>query len=131
MTTFDEQLVAMARAARQRAYAPYSQFLVGAALRTDQGDIVCGGNVENSSYGLTVCAERAAVFTAVASGARKFECLAIASESGVTPCGACRQVLAEFCDDLRILLVDDGPIPRAVVEVSLAQLLPWRFNLAP
>src|ERR1700760_1380000 len=98
---FDD-LVTAARAARERAYAPYSRFQVGAALRTRSGRVFCGCNVENLSFGLTVCAERAAVFAAVAAGEADFEAIAVVADSvqPVTPCGACRQVLVEFSSDL-------------------------------
>src|SRR3954470_15696361 len=101
-----QQLVQAAIGVRQRAYARYSQFLVGAAVLAADGKIYSGCNVENSSYGLTICAERAAVFSAVAAGQRQFQMLAIATAGGGTPCGACRQVLAEFAPDLAILLID-------------------------
>lgn len=122
------QLIDAACAVRKLAYAPYSQFLVGAALLTRDHRIIVGCNVENVSYGLTNCAERVAVGTAVAAGTREFAAIAIASSNGCTPCGACRQVLAEFCADLSVYLVDvDGG--RVVTELSLAQLLPGRFDL--
>uniref|UniRef100_A0A7C2K2R9 Cytidine deaminase n=1 Tax=Schlesneria paludicola TaxID=360056 RepID=A0A7C2K2R9_9PLAN len=122
-----QQLVEAAIAARQRAYAPYSQFQVGAALLTDDGEIFLGCNVENVSYGLTICAERVAVGTAVAAGRQSFQAIAIASSNGCTPCGACRQVLVEFRPDLPILLVnvESGG---AVVKTSLAKLLPGQFD---
>ena len=120
-------LVASAIAVRQRAYAKYSDFLVGAALLAADGLVYCGCNVENVSYGLTNCAERTAAFSAVAAGQRRFELLAIASSGGVTPCGACRQVLAEFAPELPILLVDVDQ-PGQVVEVSLRDLLPGAFT---
>src|SRR5262245_57129050 len=104
-TNEQARLIAAACAARKNAYAPYSQFLVGAALQIVDGDIITGCNVENASYGLTICAERVAIGTAVAAGRREFTAIAIASANGCTPCGACRQVLAEFCADLPIFLV--------------------------
>jgi cytidine deaminase len=122
----DRQLVQEALAARQRAHAPYSKFLVGAAVRTPAGKVYSGCNVENASYGLTNCAERTAVFAAVAAGDKEFARLAIASAGGVSPCGACRQVLAEFAPNLSILLVD-ADRPDEVAEVNLADLLPGRF----
>jgi len=99
-----DALVAAARAVREKAYAPYSHFSVGAALRTRSGRIFCGCNVENLSFGLTVCAERAAVFAAVAAGETDFEAIAVVADSvqPVTPCGACRQVLAEFSTEMQV-----------------------------
>ena len=121
------RLVAAACAIRERAYARYSNFAVGAALLTESGQIVAGCNVENASYGLAVCAERNAVFTAIGQGLTRFRTIAVATAGGVTPCGACRQVLAEFCDDLTVWIVDVDR-PDHVVETSLAQLLPLRFG---
>ena len=125
-----DALVQAAMEIRQRAYARYSKFLVGAALLTGDGHIFAGCNVENGSYGLTICAERAAVFAAVAAGQQKFDRLAVATAGGATPCGACRQVLAEFAPELPILLVD---VDRkgAIVEVNLRDLLPGAFILTP
>src|SRR6478672_12256245 len=117
------ELVQAAIDVREKAYARYSNFLVGAAILAADGRIYSGCNVENASYGLTICAERAAVFNAVAAGQRQFELLAIATAGGASPCGACRQVLAEFAPELPILLVDVNR-PKAVVEVSLKDLLP-------
>ena len=97
-------------------------------MMTADNQIICGCNVENASYGLTICAERNAVFAAVSQGHRKFRAIALATVGGVTPCGACRQVLAEFCDDLPILIVDVDQ-PDRVTETSLAVLLPGRFKL--
>ncbi len=125
----DEQrtaLIAAAISIRNHAYARYSNFLVGAAILCDDGTIVTGVNVENASYGLTSCAERSAVFTAVGQGRRTFAAIAIATAGGFPPCGACRQVLAEFCDALPVLLVDaDNQQP--VYETNLRELLPGRF----
>lgn len=121
-----ERLIQAALDVRSNAYAPYSRFAVGAALLCDSGEIVEGCNVENGSYGLTVCAERAAVLGAVSRGVRRFSAMAVATEGGASPCGACRQVLAEFCDDLPVLLVDAGE-PGSVRETSLNALLPNRF----
>jgi cytidine deaminase len=100
------ELIAAAAAVRERAYAPYSRFLVGAALRAADGTIFAGCNVENASYGLTICAERNAVAQAIAAGARDFTAVAVVSENGVTPCGACRQVLVEFGPEMTVIVVD-------------------------
>jgi len=117
------ELVSAARQVRENAYAPYSRFQVGAALRTASGRIFCGCNVENLSYGLTVCAERAAVFAAVAAGETKFEAIAIVADSGtpVTPCGACRQVMAEFSSDLKVCSAN---LQDQRYETTIAELLP-------
>src|SRR5437763_16520622 len=123
MPTNVHELVQAAIAVSQRAYAKYSRFHVGAALLAGDRKIYSGCNVENSSYGLTICAERAAVFNAIAAGQRKFQLLAIATAGGGTPCGACRQVLAEFARELPILLIDVDRRNK-IVEVNLGQLLP-------
>ncbi|MGQ9462023.1 MAG: cytidine deaminase [Candidatus Fervidibacter sp.] len=122
-----DELVAAAQRVRKNAYAPYSQFPVGAVLLGKSGRIYTGCNVENSSYGLTVCAERNAVFSAVAAGETEFVALVVAAkDASVYPCGACRQVLAEFCDNLPILIVgEDGER----VETNLRELLPHAFRL--
>lgn len=121
-----DELIAEAIDARQRAYAPYSQFQVGAALRTDSGEVFSGCNVENASYGLAICAERVAASTAVAAGYRRFSAVVVASSGGATPCGACRQFLAEFGNDLAILIVDvDSNQVRRFV---LSELLPNAFG---
>ena len=121
------ELVAAARAARDRAYAPYSGFRVGAALLTEQGDVVTAANVENASYGLAICAERSAVVAAVAAGSRSFQAIAVAGNGPdpVTPCGACRQVLREFgCEEVAVL---DGS--GNVGHYPLDALLPHAFGL--
>lgn len=120
-----QQLIEAARNVLQNAYAPYSGYKVGAAVLAD-GKIYTGVNVENASYGLTNCAERSAVFSAVARGVRKVDAVAIAVERGVpSPCGACRQVLREFGRDFPIYLVaDDG----SVRDTTLAALLPHSFG---
>lgn len=126
-TSAPEALIAAALAAQQRAYAKYSRFPVGAALATSNGSIVVGCNVENRSFGLTNCAERTALFTAVTQGEQQFTALALASPGGVIPCGACLQVLSEFCEDLTIWLIDSSQqaLPR---RTSLRELLPQRFE---
>jgi len=103
MESFAE-LVDLAREARDKAYAPYSGFAVGAALLAKSGRIYSGCNVENASYGLSICAERVAIFKAVCAGEQQFEALAVASETLATPCGACRQVLAEFGLDIQVIV---------------------------
>jgi cytidine deaminase len=121
------RLLAAAVAARNGAYAPYSKFSVGAALLDDGGTVWPGANVENASYGLSMCAERTAIFNAVANGgARRFDAIAVAGPSGVTtlPCGACRQVLYEFAPGLRVVYDDGGELK----ETSLAALLPNAFG---
>ena len=119
----EERLLAAAADVRQRAYAPYSSFQVGAALYTETGDLHRGCNVENVSYGLTMCAERVAIGAAVAAGMKKVRLLALVSDSPepVVPCGACRQVLAEFNPSLRILSQTVGG---QSTEFALNALLP-------
>lgn len=122
-------LIARAREAATRAYVPYSEFPVGAAVLTETGDIVTGVNIENASYGLTVCGERVAMQTAAAAGHRTFLAVAVSAPKlpGTTPCGACRQVMNEFKpigQDLVVVLDDSGG-PRCV---GLAALLPEAFG---
>jgi cytidine deaminase len=121
-----DPLVSAARAAQQRAYAPYSHFHVGAALEADDGRVFVGCNVENASYGLTICAERAAICAAVAAGARRFRRAVVVSDSDppAAPCGACRQVLAEFGSDFRI----DAVGPKGTASWTMAALLPAAFS---
>ncbi|MEB3236828.1 MAG: cytidine deaminase [Candidatus Sericytochromatia bacterium] len=123
-------LLDAARAVRSRAHAPYSQFAVGAALLVADGSVVHGVNVENRTFGLTVCAERTAIASAVAAGMRSFVAIAISAERAAPcpPCGACRQVMAEFAPDLPVIL--EGP-DGSPVETSLGHLLPMQFDLPP
>ncbi len=111
--------------AREKAYAPYSGFRVGAALLTRSGRVFTGANVENASYGLSVCAERVAAFKAVAEGEREFEAIAVATGNGVLPCGACRQVLNEFGPDMRVIVADAEGNMRTY---RLSDLLPGGFT---
>jgi cytidine deaminase len=122
----DEELVRVASLARQRAHAPYSKYRVGAAIRTRRNKVHSGANVENASYGLTVCAERTAAFAAVNSGATAFDAIAIVidDERLPTPCGACRQVLAEFSPDMRVILGTTGGKRKVT---TLRDLLPDPF----
>ena len=124
-----QTLLAAARAARARAYAPYSRFAVGAAVLDEQGRVHAGCNVENASYGLTICAERAAVCAAVAAGARDLVAVAIATdlEQPGRPCGACRQVLAEFGLGMQVLLVGRAGVRQ---QTTLRALLPDPFTFA-
>ena len=103
-----DALIAAALAARENAFAPYSKFRVGAAIEDSDGRIHTGCNVENATYGLTVCAERVAVFKAISEGVRKFRRVAVAADTDrlTPPCGACRQILWEFCGDVEIVLVN-------------------------
>lgn len=123
----EEELVKKAVEARGRAYAPYSGFAVGAALLAKDGQIFVGGNIENASYGLTVCAERVALFKAISEGVREFVALAVACGNGpCAPCGACRQVLYEFAPDLLLIMADgEGQTWR---KAKLWELLPQGFG---
>jgi cytidine deaminase len=123
--TFDQTLIAAARQVYSNAYAPYSGFRVGAALQTRSGQVFTGCNVENASYGLTICAERVAVAKAVSEGERDFEAIAVISRGGVAPCGACRQFLAEFNPDLRVIVAGLEGNSR---EFRLSELLPEAFS---
>lgn len=122
------RLMAMAKEAKKRAYSPYSGFSVGAALLCDSGKIYWGCNVENASYTPTCCAERVAIFSAIAEGERKFCAIAIAADSApCMPCGVCRQVMSEFCDpDFEIIFEEKTG---AVGALTLKELLPYGFEL--
>ena len=123
-----DELVKAALEVRDHAYAPYSKFLVGAALVTEDGTVFTGTNVENASYGLTICAERVAACTAAAAGHRKISAVAVATTGGASPCGACRQFLSEFGGSMDIYMVD-ADSPEEVKQMSLADLLPEQFQL--
>ncbi len=122
-----ESLSNLAREASKRAYCKFSNFAVGAALQAADGRVFTGCNVENSSYGLSMCAERVALFRAVAAGATEFTAVAIYTPTStpVPPCGACRQVLGEFMDDMPIRMTCE----QGTADGTLAELLPLRFRL--
>ena len=121
-----QSLIELANEARRRAYAPYSKYPVGAALRTASGRIFTGVNVENAAYPTSICAERTAVFKAVSEGEREFEIIAVVTDNGGSPCGSCRQVLAEFGLDTLVLLADGGG--KVVKETTVRDLLPDAFQ---
>ena len=124
-----ESLLAAALAVRENAFAPFSKFKVGAALEDVDGGIHTGCNVENATYGLTVCAERVAVFKAISEGVRKFRRIAVAADTDVLtpPCGACRQILWEFCNDIEVVLVN----PRGKTETHrMKDLFPKPFDVS-
>jgi cytidine deaminase len=127
MNAHDEELVQAAKAVRARSYSPYSGFAVGAALRGKSGRIYTGTNVENASYPLTVCAERAAVFKAVSEGEREFDSIAVVTSTGAAPCGACRQVLAEFGLDIRVVVAN---LNKRRKVYSISELLPHGFDVS-
>jgi cytidine deaminase len=121
----DDKLIASAAAARERAYAPYSNFKVGAALRGKSGRVYAGCNVENAAYGASMCAERTAIFKAVSEGEREFEAIAVVTENGASPCGSCRQVMMEFAPDMAVLIADTQGHVRAT---TVRDLLPDGFT---
>jgi cytidine deaminase len=123
------ELVQKAQAARATAYAPYSQFLVGAAVRTSDGRVFAGANVENASYGLSVCAERSAVLAAVLAGSREVVAVAVCTELSppAAPCGMCRQTLAEFATDCPVVLCGPHGLDGQVLVTRLRELLPHAF----
>jgi len=122
------RLVESALAAQAKAYAPYSNFFVGAAILSEDGQVFEGCNVENASYGLAICAERSAVCAAIAGGQRHWRAIAVASQDAVTPCGACRQVLHEFGPALEVILVD-GESREVRSRWTAESLLPGAFTL--
>jgi cytidine deaminase len=123
----NDELIEAAKAAREKAYAPYSNYRVGAAVRGDNGKIYAGANVENASYGLCICAERNAVSAAILDGVRRIVAAAVVTSTSppVAPCGMCRQTFAEFADDLPIALINDRG---ERTDTSLRELLPHAFG---
>src|SRR5690348_13805511 len=122
-----DALIAAAKHARENAHAPFSNFRVGAALRANSGRIYTGCNVENASYGLTLCAERVAIFKAISEGERGFEAIAVVADTDALtpPCGACRQIIWEFCGDAEIVLAN----PKGKVErYRMSALFPKPFD---
>jgi len=119
-------VVELAKEARRRAYAPYSNYFVGAALRTTTGKFFTGVNIENAAYPSTICAERTAIFSAVAQGEREFDLIAVVTANGGFPCGGCRQVMAEFNLDMMVVIADeDGKIHQTM---TVRELLPGAFT---
>jgi cytidine deaminase len=122
----EDKLIASATAARERAYAPYSGYKVGAALRGKPGRVYTGCNVENAAYGSSMCAERTAIFKAVSEGEREFEAIAVVTENGGSPCGACRQVMMEFAPGMTVIIADTQGQARVT---TVRDLLPDEFIL--
>jgi len=120
-------LIKRAEEARERAYAPYSKFKVGAALQAKTGEIYAGCNIESSSYGLTICAERVALFKAISEGVRDFIRIVVTADTKefCPPCGACRQVLADFAPELKVILLSSSGKTK---ETTIAELLPEAFG---
>ena len=123
----EKELVEAATAVRENAYAPFSEFKVGAALRTDDGQIIAGSNVESASYGLTVCAERVAVWNAISQGKRKITTIAVVADTAdlTPPCGVCRQIIWEFGGDIPVILAN---LRGDVETVQMKDLLPRAFD---
>jgi cytidine deaminase len=122
-----EQLVEAARAARRHAVADFSGFQVGAALETESGEIITGCNIENATYGLTVCAERVAIFKALSDGKRSFRRIAVVADTQdpTPPCGACRQIIWEFCGDAEVIIANLTDVKK---QLPMRELLPLPFD---
>lgn len=122
-------LMALAIEARTKAYSPYSNYQVGAALLCEDGSTFCGCNIENASYGLSMCAERVALYQAIAQGKRQFKAIAITGSGNdlATPCGACRQVMAEFAPEMTVYI--DHPAEGRMITTTVEALLPYPFLL--
>ena len=121
-----QALIDLGNTARQRAYAPYSNYPVGAALRTKTGRIYTGVNVENAAYPQTMCAERVAIFKAISDGEKEFEVISVVTDNGGSPCGGCRQVMAEFALDMIVLMADGNG--KLIKETTVRELLPEAFT---
>ena len=120
------ELIRQARTAQKRARAPYSGYPVGAAVLMDGGSVYLGCNVESGAFSTTLCAERVAIFAALAAGGHTFQALAVVSRDGATPCGACRQVIHEQCGEIPIYVLGDGD--RSSTQFTTSQLLPNPFD---
>jgi len=120
------ELIERALNTRSFSYSPYSHYAVGAALLTESGKIYTGVNIENSAYPTSICAERVAIFKAVSEGERSFSAIAIATDNGGSPCGSCRQVMAEFSLQMQVIIVDDSG--RVHLDAPLEELLPHAFT---
>ena len=120
------ELVRIAKQVRNWAHVPYSHYAVGAAVLTESGKIYEGVNVENAAYPDSICAERTAIFTAVSNGEKKFQAIAVVTENGGTPCGSCRQVMAEFGMDILVIIADEKE--NIIMEKKLIELLPGAFT---
>jgi cytidine deaminase len=125
-TDLRHQLINLALQARQWAYAPYSHYTVGAVVLTDSGKIYDGVNIENAAYPTGICAERVAIFKAVSEGERRFKTIVVATENGGSPCGSCRQVMAEFGLETEVLVVD--ATGKVTLETTVGSLLPGAFT---
>ncbi|SRR5581483_2386264 len=121
-----KQLIELANEARRRAYVPYSHYAVGSALRTKTGRVFTGVNIENAAYPQTMCAERVAIFKAISEGEREIEVISVVTETGGSPCGGCRQVLAEFGLDTIVLIADAKG--KLIQKTTVAELLPGAFT---
>src|ERR1017187_6643236 len=127
-----DKLIAAAAQAREGSVSPYSRFKVGAVLLTKSGEIIGGANVESASYGLTCCAERVALFKALTDGKKDFVAIAVVArcDGGPMPCGACRQLLAEYAPDAKVFVADSGDLKK-IQKFTVRQLLPSAFVAAP
>ena len=121
----DNELIKKAIEMRSRALAPYSNYRVGAAILTESGKIFSGCNIENSSYSLTICAERVALFKAVSEGEKKFKALSVSTNNAGMPCGACRQVIWDICGNIQVLICDNNSL---ITKIESFKLLPMPFD---